>query len=256
MSYLANHELLRSDPRLLLDGAQSVISFAFPYYSAVAHASQDYVARYALGDDYHEVVRRRLDVVAQKVRDTFGGDTRVCVDTAPLRERYWAARSGIGFIGLNGHLIIPGAGSYFFLAELLTTVAFRPTETPDGRAGRCEGCGRCVKACPGGAIGADGSFDASKCLSYLTIEHRGDFPDGTNLHGCLYGCDVCSDVCPHNANPPITIIAEFAPRPAVVALTAERVGEMSRADFSTIFRHSAIKRAKLAGLQRNARKIQ
>lgn len=251
MTYLEKYGDLRADPRLLLDGAQSIICFAFPYYYPEKQpAGALPVARYARGADYHEVVRERLDSVAASLREVYGGETRVCVDTAPLRERYWAARAGLGFIGLNNHLIIPRLGSYFFLGEILTTVAFRPAETLP-TAG-CLHCGRCIKACPTGALAPDGSCDASKCLSYLTIEHRGDFQPATDLHGSFYGCDRCAAACPHNSSPQISHIEQFRPDPRRMSLTRQQILEMTPETFAETFRHSPMKRAKLAGLQRNA----
>ncbi len=139
MDYLERYPDIRRDPRMLLDGATTVISCAFPYFTPISrtHGTAN-IALYALGTDYHEVVRNRLEQAAEAIRDTFGGQTRVCVDTAPLRERYWALHSGLGFIGTNNHLIIPGAGSYFFLGEILTTAPFRPTPPlPVTDCGRC-----------------------------------------------------------------------------------------------------------------------
>lgn len=251
MAYLEKYPDIRRDPRLLLDGARSMIICAIPYFTPFDRSPGSLsIARYALGRDYHDVVRRRLEAIADAIRARYGGETRVCVDTAPLRERYWAQRAGLGFIGLNNQLIIPGAGSYFFLGEILTTVAFNPTAV--GTPATCQRCGRCIKACPTGALNPDGSCDASRCLSYLTIEHRGDFPEGTDLHDTFYGCDRCAMVCPHNATPATTDIEEFRPDPIITSLTADEILTMSPERFSTIFRHSAMKRAKLAGLQRNA----
>lgn len=254
MNYLEKYPDIRRDPRLLLEGARSIICSAFSYFDPSVAAGDTAIAQYALGDDYHEVVRERLEKAAARIRDIYGGSTRVCVDTAPLRERYWAARCGVGVIGLNNHLIVPGAGSYVFLGEIITTVRFRPTQPLAG--GTCHRCGRCVEACPAGALTPDGACDASRCLSYLTIEHRGPLPDGTRLHGHLYGCDVCAGVCPYNAAPKPATIPEFVPRPEVTAITADRVLTMTQPEFSATFRRSAIKRAKLAGLRRNAEALE
>lgn len=249
MLYMERYSDIRLDPRLLLPDTASVICCAIPYYSPQSAMSQG-IAAYALGTDYHEVVRRILNGVATRITDTYGGATRVCVDTAPIRERYWAVRSGLGTIGINNQLIIPGAGTYFFLGEILTTVHFTPT--PPLRQNLCTACMRCVRACPTGALKSDGSCDTSRCLSYLTIEHRGDLPSDTDLHGHLYGCDECARACPLNSTPPATDIEELKPRPEVLSLTPADVLDMDQTRFSTIFSHSAIKRTKLAGLRRNA----
>ncbi|MCM1077562.1 MAG: tRNA epoxyqueuosine(34) reductase QueG [Bacteroides sp.] len=247
MGYLENHLELRSNPSLLLPGAKSVVCCAFNYYFG-HHDGPLQWAGYALGDDYHEVVRNRLNVVARWITDTTGAQCRVCVDTAPLHERYWAVQSGVGFIGLNRQLIIPGAGTHFFLGEILTTAEFMPDEPCTDS---CMGCGKCIECCPGKALSSEG-MDANRCLSYLTIEHRGDLPPDTSLGRHIYGCDVCQDVCPHNSNPPVSDIEEFRPRKPILELDTETILAMKQEDFSTLFRHSAIKRTKLTGLQRNA----
>lgn len=252
MHYLENYPDLRADPSLLLPGAKSIICCAFAFSPAPPGMGAR-IAAYALGTDYHLVVRERLETVAQHLRDEYGALTRVCVDTAPLRERYWAMRSGLGFIGLNNHLIIPGIGSYVFLGEIITSLPLPPDSPLSVDCGKC---GRCVRACPTGALHPDGSVDARRCLSYLTIEHRGDFPPGTDLHGCLYGCDTCAAVCPHNANASAQpVIEPLRPRPSLLALTPDDCRHMTQSQFSAIFARSAIKRTKLAGLLRNARHL-
>ena len=246
MDYLDRYHAERSNPSLLLEGARSIICCAFAYQPPKPDAV---IAAYALGSDYHEIVRKRLKNIAETIEEETGCATRVCVDTAPLRERYWALRCGVGLRGLNCNLIVPGKGSYMFLGEIITTAALPPTPPI---AHDCGNCGRCVRACPTGALQPDGTVDARKCLSYLTIEHRGPLPDGTDLHGRLYGCDTCSRVCPHNAHPANCMIPELMPRPSVEAITPDMVAQMTQEQFSSIFSHSAIKRAKLSGLRRNA----
>lgn len=255
MDYLQRYDDVRNNPALLLPGARSIICCAFAYTPPRRlPPMKARIASYALGTDYHEVVREKLLSVAEKLREATGGETRVCVDTAPLRERYWAQRSGLGFIGCNNHLFLPGLGSCFFLGEILTTAQLPPTpvQVPD----TCLECGRCVKACPTAALSPDGAVNASRCLSYLTIEHRGPFPEGTDLHGQLYGCDICAAVCPLNANAmPSEVLPELQPRPELLQLSVENAASLSQAEFSRLFSHSAIKRTKLAGLVRNADSI-
>lgn len=252
MEYMERYDEVRRDPRLLLEGARSLIVCAFSYYTDEAVTLP--VAMYARGRDYHEVVRQRLTAMATRLTEAYGGTTRVCVDTAPLRERYWAARCGVGIIGMNNQLIVPGAGSYVCVGTVLWTQPLAPTPPLEGHCGRC---GRCVEHCPAGALGADGAaLDARRCLSYLTIEHRGELPEGTDLHGRLYGCDVCQRVCPWNRDVTPTSITEFRPSEELAALTMADVAAMTQERFSALFRHSAIKRTKLAGLQRNLTAIQ
>lgn len=253
MTYLERYGDLRADPRLLLPGACTVVAVAVNYHHAGRQPTgAPEIASYAHGDDYHEVVRGRLDQLAAYIREQWGGETRVCVDTAPLRERYWAVRAGVGFRGRNGAVIVPGVGSFCFLGAILTTVEFTVDEV---LAETCDGCGRCVRACPGQAIMPDGTVDARRCISYLTIEHRGELPSGVTTGNRLYGCDCCQQVCPHNRDIPETGIEAFGLRPAIAALTRDSVAAMTQEQFSAIFRHSAVKRAKLAGLLRNLRHL-
>jgi epoxyqueuosine reductase len=255
MSYMERYTDVRHDPRLLLDGAATLIVAAFNYTPAHRQrAGVPRIADYALGRDYHEVVRTRLNDVAQQIAANYGGECRVCVDTAPLRERYWATRAGLGFIGLNNLLIIPGIGTRTFIGTIIWT---GEVEADEPCTATCMRCGACLRACPGKALSGDGSaVDARRCLSYLTIEHRGDLPADFHTGGRLYGCDSCQDVCPYNLQHPIaTEIDEFAPSEAVMSLTAEQVESMDATTFAATFRHSAVKRTKLAGLQRNLRHL-
>lgn len=248
MDYLTRHVDLRDDPRLLMVGCRSIIMLAASYYS---ETSSDIIARYALGDDYHDVLRKKVQPIVSLLAAN-GYTARVCVDTAPLAERYWAVRAGIGFIGLNSMLIIPGIGSRVFLAAVLTDAPLEPDKPCDMS---CIGCGKCINECSAHAITPNKTVDARRCLSCLTIEHRGDFTPGTDLHGRLYGCDRCQDVCPHNRDCAPLKFAEFTPRPDVVSLTVEEAAVMTQQQFSTIFKGSAIKRAKLTGLTRNAQRL-
>ncbi|MCM1163121.1 MAG: tRNA epoxyqueuosine(34) reductase QueG [Muribaculaceae bacterium] len=248
MAYLERYDEVRSDPRLLLEGAATVIAAAFNYYTPAGRGDGGLRwARYALGDDYHDELRRRLTTVADEITARTGHACRVCVDTAPLRERYWAQCAGVGFVGLNNLLIVPGVGSWCLLGFIITTLEL-PPDAPERRS--CGECGACVKACPGQALDGHGGLDSRRCRSYQTIEYRGDSLD--QLSDRVYGCDVCQEVCPWNSHAPITEIAEFAPRPAILALSREDIMDMEQEEFSGLFRHSAIKRAKLAGLKRNA----
>lgn len=246
MAYLDRYHDVRRDPRLLLDGALTVISCAFDYRPARRHPL---FADYALGRDYHEVIRERLTPVTDEIRRLFGGETRICVDTAPIRERYWAARAGVGRIGLNGTLIVDGIGSKVFLAEIIWTGSLAPDDSRLGES--CMRCGACLQACPGRALHGDGSLDARSCNSYLTIEYRGELPGDLHLPGRIYGCDICQDVCPHNRAEGVTTIAEFSPSDALMRLDADALSAMTHDDYRSIFRHSAIRRAKLPHLLRN-----
>lgn len=250
MGYLASWPEVRREPGRLLEGARSIICAAFNYYNPENRGPGGLRwARYALGADYHDEVRRRLTQVAERIKAETGAECRVCVDTAPLRERLWAARAGVGFIGRNGLLIVPGAGSWCVLGFIVTTLGLEPTAPLDVQG--CEGCDRCVRACPGGALDGCGGMDARRCRSYLTIEYRGE--EIPHLGGGrVYGCDICQEVCPHNRAARRTEIEAFSPRKGVLALTREDILGMEQGEFSALFKGSAIKRTKLAGLRRNA----
>ena len=254
MDYLTRYPEIRFDPSGLLPGASSIICCAISY-NHISHQPPGVprIASYAHGDDYHEVVREILEKLASYVRETFGGETRVCVDTAPIMERYWALHSGLAFRGCSGLMIIPDLGTYFFLGEIITTAplpSFRNTDVD-----QCMQCNKCRSSCPGQAILPDGTIDARKCLSYLTIEHRGELPAGLSTGGRLYGCDECQRVCPHNRHITTTRQTRFLMRKTYETLTADSIERMTQEEFSLIFRHSAIKRAKLSGLKRNAQHL-
>lgn len=247
MEYLEKYDAVRANPELLLPGARSMLIVAFPYRSEAEIELP--IALYARGRDYHDVVREYLAPVVARIP----GDCRICVDSAPLRERYWAARAGLGQIGRNNQLFVPGYGSFCFIATVLTTAdlpAHRPFDFASDNP--CGECRRCIDACPGKCIPADRSaIDARRCISYLTIEHRGPLPEGLRLRS-LYGCDVCQTVCPLNRETAPSPIPEFAPSDAISNLSLAQIETMTQENFSAIFRGSPIKRTKLTGLSRNA----
>ncbi len=218
-----------------------------PYSSerphAPEHALSQHLARYALGDDYHEV----LDRILRKFEALFAGaKTWRYVDTGPLSDRSYAAQSGLGWIGKNGMLIHEDHGSYFFIGTLLTSLENDIAAATV--ADRCGACTRCLDACPTNAILPDRTLDSSRCISYATIEHRG--PLEIDVAHNAFGCDICQEVCPWNHAPAPTHPA-FAPRDEYRATPVTDLLRFTQSDFSTLFRKSAIKRAKLAGMLRN-----
>lgn len=249
MQYCEKYIGQRSDPGMLLPGARTVICCAFNYHHPLPPSPMaGRIADYAWGDDYHYAVRQRLARLGEYVTSNFGGECRALVDTAPMRERYWAAKAGLGIIGINNQLIVHGAGSYFFLGELLWT----GTVPPDAPAtGNCRRCMACVRACPGNALDGKGGCDARRCVSYLTIEHRGDLPDGCDLGGNIYGCDICQRVCPHNAGHPVSTLPEFQPAESILRLTPDEIDTMTGSHYKKLVAHSAMRRVPLAQLRRN-----
>lgn len=241
MDYMAGHMDMRLDPRLLVEGVKTIVSVAMNYMPPRRAAG---ISLYAQGRDYHDVMRERMKTLMEEI----GGVGRVFVDTAPVLERYWAWRSGLGWIGRNHQLIIPGKGSTFFLGELFLTEEADSYDAP--LPGGCGDCMRCVEACPTGALTKDG-MDARRCLSYLTIEHRGALPEGTRLEGTFYGCDRCQEACPHLRSTHPTAETAFHPSEALLAMTAEDWRGLSVEQYRELFRGSAVKRAKYEGLKRN-----
>ncbi|MFQ5414314.1 MAG: tRNA epoxyqueuosine(34) reductase QueG [Phycisphaerae bacterium] len=259
MAYLHRNFAERTDPSRLLDGARSVVVVALVYHQrapappADDAAPRGRVAMYAWGDDYHRVMKDKLFAVADRMRDELEEPfaARVCVDTAPLLERELAAAAGIGWIGKNTMLLDADLGSYCFLGVIVTTLDIEPDEpVPD----HCGTCTRCLTACPTDAFPAPYEMDASRCISYLTIEHRGTPP--AEFHGAMgdwiFGCDVCQAVCPYNRDAPTTREPSFSIRPPGPSPALDDVLGWSVDDYRMILRRSAIKRAKLDMLQRNA----
>lgn len=257
MSYLERNSDLRRDPRLLFEGTQSLIMVAMNYYPEQKQSpEQPQVAYYAYGRDYHRVVKKRLDQLLKFIQTNIdeGAMGRSFADSAPLLERYWAVKAGLGWRGKNGLLIIPGAGSYFVLGALLTSL---PLEADSPQPNRCGSCRRCLDACPTKALFDGGLMDARRCISYLTIEQDREIdPElAEQMGNRLYGCDVCQEVCPWNRFARPTRVEDFAPRPIIHSLNTELIERMQDEDFALAFAGSPIKRAGLSGLKRSLRAI-
>ena len=260
MDFLARHSNLRATPESVLEGAQTVIAVALNYYPAATLSSEGYaLARYAYGRDYHDVMREKLRLLLEALSLEEYEEARICCDTAPIDERYWAWRCGLGWQGRNALFIIPGRGSYHFLAEVVcrheADAYDRPLTAPNSSP--CAGCRRCMEACPAGAISESQGIDARRCLSYLTIEHRGELPAETSrqMAGCIYGCDRCAEACPHNHAPLPTAEAAFLPSEELRSMTAADWQSLSLEAYRRLFKGSAVKRAKYEGLLRNIRAV-
>jgi len=260
MGYLADHRAaVRSDPRQLLASARSMLCVGklyntpIPYSTDIELDGRAWISRYAIFDtDYHDVMRADLERVARTIAERTGCEYRVLVDTVPLLERSYARQAGLGWIGKNTCLINEPRGSWFFLGEVLLSLDVeRDVPPPD----RCGTCSRCIDACPTAALvpSAKGGWelDARRCISYLTIEHRGDIAEEfrASMGAHVFGCDICQDVCPWNREPPVTEDPRFTP--AHVAPRIEDLSALTRDEFRTQFRRTPVSRAKYEGFERN-----
>ena len=258
MAYLENYFDLRIDPTQLVPGAKSVICLAFNYHNPDKQSdpTAPKISQYAYGEDYHAVVREKLKALLAFMQAEIGAVQGRCfVDSAPVLEREWARRAGLGWNGRHTLTIHPRRGSYFFLAEIICDL---PLTYDDPIRDHCGTCRRCIEACPTEAISPEGYFlDAAKCISYLTIELRDAIPDGfrQQMDNWMFGCDVCQDVCPWNRFARRHEEPTFEPVPELLDMTRRDWLELTEEVFGRVFKKSAVKRAKFAGLQRNIRFI-
>jgi epoxyqueuosine reductase len=260
MKWMARDPETRSDPRKLFPAARSVVVVAKNYYTSAQHIDDSHtgkVSRYAWGDDYHDVVGARLHSLLSWLKETIpGAEGKVCLDIQPVMDKAWAVRAGLGWLGKHTNVINPEYGSWIFIGELLLNLELEyDTEQVEDHCGSCT---LCIDACPTGAITEPYVLDSNKCISYATIELRaGEIPSEVkdNLAGWLYGCDICQDVCPWNRFEQVTGEARFQPREGNVNAELSQVLDLTPETYADRFRSSAMKRAKLSGLQRNARAL-
>ena len=252
MQYMENHFDKRLDPRLLVDGAKSVISLLFNYYPENSQAANSpyLISKYAYGSDYHFVVKDRMRELVNAMQEKLGTfHARLFVDSAPVMDKAWAKRSGLGWIGKNANLINTSAGSFFFIAEIISDIEL----APDGPLkDYCGTCTRCIDACPTDALATPYVVDGSKCISYFTIELKEDIPASfkDSYEKWVFGCDICQDVCPWNRFSKPHSVPEFAPR-SFINWEKQEWEELTEVVFLETFRNSAVKRTKLEGLKRN-----
>ncbi|MHC4666243.1 MAG: tRNA epoxyqueuosine(34) reductase QueG [Planctomycetota bacterium] len=261
MGYMHRNFEKRISPADLVEGAKSVVCVGLNYHPPKLKAKKEEgagptggVARYARYEDYHPFIKRQLRKLAEFMGSLAGGDTRfkICVDSAPVAERALAQRAGLGFIGKNHMLINPELGPEIFLGEIITDLGLESDELV---AADCAGCNKCVEACPTGALRGDGQFDANKCISYLTIEHKGEIPAdlATKVGDRLFGCDKCVLACPYQERAPACRNKQFKFYENRAQLNLNEVLDLSREEFEAKFSDSIIKRLGLERLKRNAR---
>jgi epoxyqueuosine reductase len=254
MHYMEKNFDLRVNPYKLLPGAKSVISFLINYFPDKNQLTDSFrVSKYAYGQDYHEVIRPKLGMVLQKMKESFGDfQGRGFVDSAPVLERSWAVLSGLGWIGKNGNLIQKKSGSYFFIATLIVDIELA-YDTPN-LTDYCGTCTRCIDACPTEAIGKEKIVDGSKCISYYTIELKDLLiPDEMKgkFDNWMFGCDTCQDVCPWNRFSKPTHEPSFTPITEILEFNASDWNDLTEDRFKKIFANSPLKRAKYTGIRRN-----
>ncbi len=253
MHYMENHYDKRLDPTLLVEGAKSVISLSYNYFpDETIPAENNYkISKYAYGKDYHDIIKDILRNMMVELTDEIGDfGFRIFVDSAPVLERSWARKSGIGWVGKNANLITKQSGSFYFLAEIICDLELIPDHPV---ADYCGSCTRCIDACPTDAIVSDKIIDGSKCISYATIELKNEIPDFFNnrMEDWIFGCDICQDVCPWNRFSVPHQQPDFNPNEKLRSFRKKDWQELTQELFSEIFRKSAVKRAKFSGLKRN-----
>jgi len=254
MQYMENHFDKRLDPRLLVDDAKSVISLALNYYTDAEQADPfaPKISKYAYGDDYHTVIKDKLKQLLNKIQEQIGEvNGRAFVDSAPVLDKAWAKKARLGWVGKNTNLINQRSGSFFFLAELIVDIEleYDLEPTPD----HCGTCTRCIDACPTEAIVAPYVVDGSRCISYLTIELKNELPQEFKgkTDNWMFGCDICQDVCPWNKFSVLHTEQAFNPHPELLGISKKEWQEITEETFQKVFKGSAVKRTKFAGLKRN-----
>jgi epoxyqueuosine reductase len=254
MQYMENNFDKRLDPRLLVDGAKSVISLALNYFTDERQpdASGPKISKYAYGADYHFVIKDKLKQLMAAITENIGEvQGRAFVDSAPVLDKAWAKKAGLGWIGKNTNLLSKKAGSFFFLAELIVDLELEYDIKP--AADHCGTCTSCIDACPTQAIVAPYIVDGSRCISYLTVELKNEIPQefSGKMDNWIFGCDVCQDVCPWNKFSVLHHEPSFTPHPDLLGMTTRDWEEITEEIFQKVFQKSAVKRTKLSGLKRN-----
>ncbi len=256
MDWMANNFEKRVDPTLLVPGSKTVISLLASYYhpsheQQIGVTTQPLIAKYAQGRDYHKVLKKKLKDLFSFINELLGGiEGRFFVDSAPVLDKAWAVQAGLGWVGKNSNVLNKNLGSYFFIAELIIDQELNyDAPTTD----HCGTCTACIEACPTDAIYEAYKVDATKCISYLTIEHKGEIDKQyhTDIENWVFGCDICQDVCPWNSKAKLTNMIDFYPRENVVNKNLQELLLISEPEFNNIFLGSAVKRTKFSGFQRN-----
>ena len=255
MHYMENHFDKRLDPTLLVEGSKNVISLTYNYYTDAVQQDADApkISKYAYGVDYHYVIKDKLNQLLEYIKDEIGDvHGRTFVDSAPIMEKAWANKSGLGWIGKHSNLITQKVGSYYFIAELVVDLDL---EVDHAVTDHCGSCTACIDACPTQAITEPYKVDGSKCISYFTIELKENIPSEMKgqLDHWMFGCDVCQEVCPWNRFSKNHSEPLFNPNPKLLSMSKKDWEEITQETFNKVFKKSAVKRTKYSGLKRNVR---
>lgn len=253
MSYMQNYFDKRLDPRLLVPGAKSVISLLLNYYPSEKQADDTApkISKYAYGKDYHLVIKEKLNLLLEFIKENIGEvDGRAFVDSAPVLDKAWAKKGGLGWIGKNSNLINKSSGSFYFIAELIVDLDL---EYDGAVKDYCGTCTKCIDECPTDAIVAPYVVDGSKCISYFTIELKDNIPNDVKgkFNNWMFGCDICQDVCPWNSFSKPNVEPHFQANPEILGMKKQDWEELTEETFRRVFKDSAVKRTKFAGLKRN-----
>lgn len=253
MGYMANHFDKRLDPTLLVEGSKSVISLSYNYFpeDQISTLENFKISKYAYGQDYHEIIKEISNEMVAELKEEIGDfHCRVFVDSAPVLERSWAKKSGIGWVGKNANLITKQSGSFYFLAEIISDLELQEDSPTTDHCGTCT---KCIESCPTDAIVSEKIIDGSKCISYATIELKNEIPESfkNKMEDWMFGCDICQDVCPWNRFSAPHHQEKFKPNHFLENAKKNDWEELSQELFSEIFQKSPVKRTKFAGLKRN-----
>lgn len=256
MEWMGKNFEKRIDPRVLVPGAKTVVSLLASYHHPSHHQQigildKPLIAKYAQGRDYHKVLKKKLQELFNYTAELVGGlEGRIFVDSAPVLDKSWAVQAGLGWVGKNSNILNKNLGSWFFIAEMIIDLELvYDSPTTD----HCGSCTRCIDACPTDAIYEPYKVDATKCISYLTIEHKGDIDQHyhTNMQNWVFGCDICQDVCPWNSKARLTQFLDFFPRDKVLVASENNFEGLDEESFNMLFEGSAVRRTKWKGFERN-----
>ena len=253
MKFMENHFEKRCDPTQLMPSAETVIVFLLNYYTDKKQKEgSPVISKYAFGSDYHYLIKSRLSKIEKLIKETLPeSESRCFVDSAPILEKAWAVKAGLGWIGKNSLLITPNKGSFNFIGTIITTAELEPDKPFEKDLCGC--CTKCLNTCPTNALISPRVLDSNKCISYLTIEYRKELPEKSRnkFQNRMFGCDICQDVCPWNSKANQNNVKEFTPQPSLLEMNKENWQNLTRSEYKQLFKHSAVERTGYKNFKRN-----